>query len=481
MNIMKQLLFFLLLITQSFAKQPNIIFILTDDQGYGDIARHGHPLLDTPHLDALWDESVKFDNFYVSPSCSPTRAALMTGMHEFMSGVTHTIIPREHMSQEMTTLPTLLRDAGYKTGFVGKWHLGGGVGFSPNFRGFQWMSTNVGGPHQHFDVQMRRNGKLHQTAGYREDQFCNEGMEFIKEAGDNPFFLYLATYSPHAPYDAPADLVEKYAAKGVTDKQAKYLGMIENIDMNIGRLRQYLVDTGKAQDTILIAMNDNGITEGLDIYNANMRGCKCTAWQGGTRAFSLWNWPTHWEPALIKEELTAHLDVLPTLCQLAGVDLPESLLPQLEGKSLVPLLEGRKSPWHEKRILYHNVARWTSGYAQYHKNHNCGVRQGDYLLLRSSHCGQPGCRIKFSPCALLKLIEQGQKSAHYTEGNAQHHWGVSGPEWELYNVKSDPANQHNLAESHPDLVHTLSSSYNQWWEGMYDTMIARGGDATKAE
>ena len=162
--------------------QPNIIFILTDDQGYGDIGRHGHPYLDTPHMDSLHDASVRFDNFYVSPSCSPTRAALMTGMHEFRNGVTHTLIPREHLYQDVTILPQLLQSAGYTTGFIGKWHLGNSKGYIPADRGFDWCSTNVGGPRKHFDVEMIRNKKRFPTKGFREDVFFDEAMALARHS-----------------------------------------------------------------------------------------------------------------------------------------------------------------------------------------------------------------------------------------------------------------------------------------------------------
>ncbi|MDG1242536.1 MAG: sulfatase-like hydrolase/transferase, partial [Opitutae bacterium] len=245
--------------------QPNIIFILTDDQGYGDIARHGHPYLESPHMDQLHDESVRFDNFYVSPSCSPTRAALMTGMHEFRNGVTHTLIPREHLFKDAVTLPDLLKTAGYKTGWIGKWHLGNATDYFPADRGFDWCSTNVGGPRKHFDVEMVRNNKRFPTKGFREDAYFDEAMAFIDESGDQPFFLYLCTFSPHTPLDAPVDLIEKYKAMGLNDTHACYLAMIDNIDQNLGRLTAFLKERELEENTILIFMNDNGVTEGLDV------------------------------------------------------------------------------------------------------------------------------------------------------------------------------------------------------------------------
>lgn len=458
---------------------PNIIFILSDDQGYGDIGRHGHPLLSTPNLDKLWDESVRFDNFYVSPSCSPTRAALLTGKHEFLSGVTHTLKPREHLSTKSATLPQLLQDAGYATGFIGKWHLGGSKGYGPAYRGFQWCSSNTNGPSEHFDTTIVRNGEHFPTKGYREDRFFDEAELFIKEHKKQPFFLYLATYSPHAPYDAPADLVDKYKAMGVTESQAKYLGMIENIDQNVGRLRSFLISENLEKNTLLVYMNDNGITEGLDVYNANMRGSKCSIWEGGSRAMSLWHWSGNWKPRTVEKELTAHLDVLPTLLDVATITPTENLTSKLQGRSLLPLLEGDTSNWHQQRILFHSVARWTSGFAAAHKGVNTAVRKGDYLLLKSSKCTEKGCASKNGACRILDKIEKGATSSHYTAANAQYHWGISDANWSLYNVKTDPGNLTNIASKHPELVTELSEAYSIWWDETYPEMIANGGDKSE--
>lgn len=457
--------------------KPNILFILTDDQGYGDLGKHGHPLLKTPNLDRLHDESVRFDNFYVSPSCSPTRAALLTGMHEFRSGVTHTIQPREHLSQSATILPQLLKTAGYRSGFIGKWHLGNGKGFNPASRGFDWTSTNQKGPNKHFDPLMIRNGKREQRKGYREDVFFDEAMAFIDETKDQPFFCYLATYSPHTPLAAPEKSLANYKDK-VSEKHAAYLGMIENIDDNVGRILKFLKERDLEKNTIVVFMNDNGVTEGLDLYNAGMRGSKCTIWEGGSRAMSFWRLPGQW-PAHKVDKLTAHLDVLPTLCDYAGAKLPAELQQKLEGFSLRPLLESpTPEAWHDDRILYQHVARWPSGRAASHKHAMAGVRQGNHLLLRSHSCGNPDCHQAYSSqCVTLDLVGKGLRKITYTEDNAQFHWGVSAPDqWSLFDSKKDPACQHDLSAQIPDLVEKLSSAYDKWWNSTYPEMIAAGGD-----
>ncbi|MEX1048668.1 MAG: arylsulfatase [Akkermansiaceae bacterium] len=452
------------------------MFILTDDQGYGDLGAHGHPLLKTTHLDRLHDGSVRFSNCYVSPSCSPTRAALLTGMHEFRNGVTHTVIPRESLSKDAVLLPQLLRDAGYRTGFIGKWHLGNGVDHAPKVRGFDWTSTSQGGVHNHFNPDMIRNGKRLKREGYREDLFFDEAMSFIGESEDQPFFCYLATYSPHAPYAAPEDYVAPFRGK-VTDKQAAYLGMIANIDHNVGRLMKFLKERDLAENTIVIFMNDNGVTEGLDVFNAGMRGCKCTIWQGGTRAISFWHWPARWQPHQV-ENLTAHLDILPTLCELAGAKVPDTLRGKLDGFSMVPLLESTQAvAWQPDRLLFQHVARWPGGLAASHKHAMCAVRQGHHLLLRSNPCDDPACRPHQSQCTALLRVRAGIKQATYTATNAQFHWGVSPPgDWVLFDVKKDPECLHDLSASEADLAARLAAEYDRWWDKIYPEMISAGGD-----
>ena len=457
-------------------EKPNIIFILTDDQGYGDVARHGHPVLESPNMDQMYDESVRFDHFYVSPSCSPTRAALLTGMHEFRNGVTHTLEPREHLFKDAVTLPDLLKTAGYKTGWIGKWHLSYRPGYAPHQRGFDWTATNQEGPRDHFDVEIIRNNKRIPTKGFREDVYFDEAMTFIDEAGDQPFFLYLCTYSPHTPLDAPEDLIAKYTAKGLNQTHATYLAMVENIDQNLGRLNAFLKKRGLDENTIVIFMNDNGVTEGLDVYNAGMRGCKATVWQGGTRAMSFWKWPGTWTPKTV-DHLTAHLDVLPTLCELAGAEIPDKVQDDLEGFSLLPLLDG--DGWdHDNRYLFQNVGRWPSGTAASHKYAMCAVRKGDYLLVRSAECEDLVCEQYQSQCTTMRAVRNGLTTTTYAYGTAQEHWGVTAPgHWMLVDVKKDPGCKDDLSKLHPELVSELIAAYDTWWDDQYPVMIARGGDA----
>jgi arylsulfatase A-like enzyme len=462
-------------VAEASAAKPNIIFILTDDQGYGDLGRHGHPLLKTPHTDRLYDESVRFDNFYVSPSCSPTRAALLTGMHEFRNGVTHTIGPREHLYREAVLLPQLLKTAGYRTGHIGKWHLGWDSGYHPGDRGFDWTLTGA----KHFDPEIVLNNARVQRKGFREDIYFDEAMSFIEKTADQPFFLYLATYSPHAPLVAPEEFIEPFRGH-VSEEEATYLGMIANIDYNVGRLLAFLEERALDKKTIVIFMNDNGVTKGLDVYNAGMRGCKCTIWEGGSRAMSFWRWPGKWKPHQV-DNLTGHLDVLPTLCELAGAEVSADLQSELEGFSLVPLLEAEEpASWHDDRYLFQHVARWPSGMAKQHKYAMAGARQGNYLLARSRPCDDPECSpaVFGNQCNTLRMVEKGGVAANYTKKNAQFHWGVSPPgRWVLFDTKKDPACRNDLAADHPQRVQQMAAAYDRWWDDIYPVMVARGGEA----
>lgn len=456
--------------------KPNIILILTDDQGYGDLGRHGHPLLRTPNMDQLYDQSVRFDNFYVSPSCSPTRAALLTGMHEFRNGVTHTINPRVHLNRNATILPQLLKEAGYRTGFIGKWHLGGGEGYVPEDRGFDYCSESPGNL-KDYAIHTFRNGE--QREAFREDIYFDKAMSFMEEEEDMPFFCYLATYAPHTPLVAPERNVKPYR-DAVDEEAATYLGEVDNIDENLGFLLEFLKEKKLEENTILVFMNDNGETKGLDVFNAGMRGCKCTIWHGGSRAMSFWRWPGKWQPHT-DEHLTAHLDVLPTLCELAGAEIPDTLQAKLEGFSLLPLLENKEAvSWHEDRLLYQHVARWPAGLAASHKHAMCGIRQGNFLLIRSRPCDDPACREQLSQCTYLLTVMDGAKKITYTEENAQFHWGVTPSDgWALFDTKSDPGCLNNLALENEKLVSTLVAEYDQWWDEVYPEMIKHGGDNGK--
>src|SRR3954471_23287311 len=262
------------------AARPNVIIIMPDDIGYGDFACLGNPIVHTPSIDALWRESVRFTDFHVSPTCAPTRAALMTGRHEFKSGVTHTIYERERLSLQATTLAQVLKSAGYRTGIFGKWHLGDEPDRWPDKRGFDEMFIHGGGGigqtypgscgdapgNKYFDPAILHNGKFERTHGYCTDIFFRQALRWIDSVkGKKPFFCYIPTNAPHAPLQVRPEDEKRYAGKVKNPSTAKFFGMIANIDDNVGRLLEKLKEWGIERDTLVVFMNDNGGTGGVKV------------------------------------------------------------------------------------------------------------------------------------------------------------------------------------------------------------------------
>lgn len=416
------------------AQRPNIVFVLTDDQGYGDIACLGNPVVKTPNLDRLHGESVRFTDYHVSPTCSPTRCALMTGRHEFKSGVTHTILERERMSLKATTFAQVLQSAGYRTGIFGKWHLGDDEPHQPSRRGFdETFIHGCGGIGQdypgtcsdapgntYFNPTIRHNGKFERTQGYCTDVFFGQALRWIEERSKSPqpFFAYITPNAPHAPLMCPEEYQRMYSGMNLPEATQKYFGMVTNIDDNVGTLMNRLTDWGLEKNTILIFMTDNGGTGGVRVFNAGMRGAKGTAYQGGTRV------PAFFRQAGLKPgdrtQLAASVDIFPTLVELAGAKIPAGL--PIDGRSLVPLLKDEKSGWPD-RVVFTHVGRWPQGQAAAAKYTACRMRTARYSMVSA------GPRKK----------------------------------WELFDILADPGEKNDVAAQHPEVVQRLDAAYDQWW------------------
>jgi arylsulfatase A-like enzyme len=421
-------------------RRPNIVLILADDQGYGDVARHGNPVVKTPNLDRLHDESARFVDFRVSPTCSPTRASLMTGRHEFRSGVTHTVHERERLSLKATTIARVLKSAGYTTGIFGKWHLGDEEAYRPDRRGFdETFIHGAGGIGQsypgscgdapgnsYFNPAILHNGRFEKTNGYCTDVFFDRAASWINSVkGERPFFCYIATNAPHAPLHCPEKYVAMYS--GQPPDVARFFGMVTNIDDNLGRLLDRLKSSGLEQNTLVIFMNDNGGTVGTKIFNAGMRGQKVTPYRGGTRGMAFFRWPETIKPG-DRTAIAAHVDLFPTLSALAGAETPRGVT--LDGLSLLPVLEQSSAAW-PNRWLFTHVGRWPFGEAERAKYAGCSIRHGDYHLV--------------SPAAPGKLPLP-------TE-----------PKWELYDLRTDPGERKNLVAMKPEVVKEMSAAYDRWW------------------
>ena len=257
-----------------FGSKPNVILMITDDQGYGPIGKHGNPWIKTPNLDKLHGQSTRFERFLVSPTCSPTRAALMSGRHPMKNGITHTILERERMALSTVTLPQVLAGAGYVSGIFGKWHLGDEEPYQPHKRGFDEAFIHGAGGigqsfkcscadvpgNKYFDPTIRHNGSFVKTKGYCTDLFFTAGIGWIKKIKDTrkPFFAYITTNAPHGPFIAPPQNAKRFTDLGFSERDAGFYGMIENIDENMGRLMNKLDQWNLSKDTILIFMSDNG-------------------------------------------------------------------------------------------------------------------------------------------------------------------------------------------------------------------------------
>ncbi len=436
--------------------RPNIVLVITDDQGYGPLGRHDNPWIRTPHMDALHDHSVRFDRFMVSPTCAPTRSALMTGRHPMRNGITHTINERERLTLAATTLPQSLRTAGYRSAIFGKWHLGDEDEYQPGARGFDESFIHGAGgigqsypcscadapDNSYFDPVIRHNGKFVQTKGFCTDVFFDAAIDWIdvqRQTGD-PFFAYVATNAPHAPYFAPEPNRKRFADLGFDKNHAGFYGMVENIDENLGRLLASLESMKLFENTIVIFMSDNGMAgmagpplnqpigtaadgKPMIANNGGMKGLKGSVDEGGVRVPLFVRWDGKLEHNQTVDHVVAHIDILPTLVELAGATLPTN---QVEGRSLLPLLADPSGPWVD-RLLFDHKGRWPTG-----------AEPNDYQWVDFTVRGSQ-----------YRLVGED----------------------ELFDMDADPGQTKNCIDQHRDLAATMRQAYDQWWKTTRPLMI----------
>jgi len=441
-------------------KRPNIIVVITDDQGYGDLSCHGNPILKTPNLDAFHRQSVRFTDFNVSPTCAPTRAALMTGRHEFRNGVTHTIFERERLTTNAVTIAQVLKGAGYRTGIFGKWHLGDEPEYWPSRRGFDEMFIHGAGGigqtyagscgdapgNSYFDPVVLHNGRFVGTVGYCTDVFFNEATQWIEaqRASGEPFFAWIALNAPHAPLDCPPAYMNRYTnLTGGNTNAAKFFGMIANIDDNFGRLTAALREWKIETNTLVIFLTDNGGTVGVPIFNAGMRGGKATPFLGATRVPSFWRWPAGFAGDVDCDRLTAHLDVFSTLAEIAGAPLSDQTRRQVEGRSLLPLLRAPNAAWPDRTLVTH-VGRWEHGQAAESKFRNASIRNTRFQLV----------------------------SAVKPKDDATQ------PKWEMFDLQADRGQKTNVLNRFPDAARELATAYDRWWSEVQPWLVNENVRAT---
>lgn len=438
----------LVILGPAFSASPNVLLIVTDDQGYGDFSIHGNPHLQTPNVDKLGQSGVQFERFYVNSFCAPTRAALLTGRWPLRTGchgVTHN---REAMKPSEVTMAEALKGAGYRTACIGKWHNGEQYPFTPQGQGFDDVfGFNNGHWNNYFDATLLRGTTPEKTHGYISDVLTDEAMKFISANQAQPFFCYLAYNAPHSPYQVPDAYFDKFKAKGFDDTLSAFYGMCENMDDNVGRLLAHLDTLKLTENTIVLFLTDNGGTAGVKTYNAGMRGGKTSVHEGGSRVPLFMRWPAgKWQPHVVKP-IVSHIDLFPTLVDLCGVKAPAG--PKLDGVSLRLLLENADdAAWHERTLFTHNPIDETNKFPG-------AVRTQRYRLVRE---------IK-GP--------SGGSSAKANDGSAK--------SWQLYDMETDPGQKEDIAVDHPMVVKELSAQYDAWFkdissEGLQRYPLAVGYD-----
>ncbi len=432
-------------------QRPNVILVITDDQGYGDLGFTGNPHVKTPVIDALARESVRFNNFYVSPVCAPTRSSLMTGRYSLRTGMRDTYNGGAIMASNEVTIAEMLKQANYTTGAFGKWHLGDNYPSRPSDQGFDEsvihlsggmgqvgdITTYFKGDRSYFDPVLWHNNQQESYDGYCSDVFTDQAINFIEKNKETPFFCYLAFNAPHTPLQVPDSYYQKYKDIDPTagfgkdgrpfsemsekDKEdaRKVYAMVNNIDDNLGKLFKKLNALGLSENTLVIFMTDNGPQQTR--YVSGMRGRKGDVYNGGIRVPFYLKCPSLFKGNKDVETMTAHLDVLPTLSEICNVEMPKDRI--VDGKSLVPLINGQPVEWADRSLFFY----WSRRYPELYNN--------------------------------MAIQKEGYKLVGKTDYNA------TIEDFELYQLGKDPYEQTNVVKENKslaiDLKKELDKIYNE--------------------
>jgi arylsulfatase A len=391
-------------------KRPNVILILTDDQGWGDLGIHGNDRISTPSIDAMAGNGAHFEQFYVSPLCAPTRASLLTGRYNLRTGTSWVSKGLENMNPGEVTIAEIFQQQGYATGCFGKWHNGAHFPQHPNQQGFdEFIGFCAGHWNNYFSTILEHNGQPYPTNGYISDVLTDEAIKFIEKNKDREFFCYVPFNAPHGPFQVPDPYFDKYKTLGFSDKDAAVYGMCENIDENVGRIRKRVAELRILDNTIIIFMTDNGPNG--QRYNGGMRGIKGSIHEGGVRVPCLINWEEKISSKSIPE-IVGHIDILPTLVSLCNLDPPETL--PLDGLDISSLLleENNELP---KRLFY--TKKSTESIIP-----DGAVRSDQYRL----------------------VIEHGDTM--------------------LFDMKADPGQKYNISSREIETTAALVLAYNNWFQ-----------------
>ncbi|WP_435008150.1 arylsulfatase [Tundrisphaera lichenicola] len=421
--------------------RPNVLLIMSDDQGYGDLGFHGNPRIQTPRIDALARESARFKSFYVSPVCSPTRSSLMTGRYHMRTGVVDTYRGRSMMHPDEVTIAEMLAQGGYRTGIFGKWHLGDNAPLRSIDQGFQESLVHRGGGltqpsdwpgNTYFDPILSHNGKPEKTHGYCSDVYTNAAIRFIEADRSKPFFAYLAFNTPHTPLQVPEADLKPYLDAGaapnpkpgeVAEQTARVYGMVTNLDRNVGRILDQIERLGLTRETIVIFLSDNGPQQPRE--NAGLRGQKGSVFDGGIKSPCFIRWPGTLEPGRVVEPIAAHLDLAPTLLAASGVEKPPGVA--FDGRNLLPLLKGEKVDWPERTL-----------YFQWHR--------GDVPELHRAFAARSS-RFKLAqPLGTDPIPPTGPTP------------------YLLFDLLADPSEARDIADRHPEIVASMLRDYEAWFD-----------------
>ncbi|MAG93248.1 MAG: hypothetical protein CMJ48_05810 [Planctomycetaceae bacterium] len=415
----------------SAADKPNILFILTDDQGWWDVGHRGNKDIDTPVIDRLARDGVDFARFYAAPVCAPTRAGLMTGRYCFRTGLYNTRFGGDTLGLGEVTIAELLKDAGYRTGCFGKWHLGKYTPYQPHNRGFDEFLGHYHGHIDKYDYpdQIVHNGKPVEGRRYVTDLFTDAAIEFIETSNNQPWFCYVPFNAPHSPWvvgtshdgQARGDLlINKYLKRGLALREARIYAMIDIIDQNVGRLLKRLDDLKLAENTVVLFMTDNGGVS--KHFKAGLKSNKGSIYEGGVRVPLVVRWPGKFPAGGRVDAQCSHVDLAPTFCELAGVPLPDDR--KIDGKSLLPLLKAGKGERHHEYV-YHAWDRY--------------FPNPDNRWSISNQRWKLACQVRTGEQA--------------TENN-----------WRLYDLQNDLGETTNLINKHPEIARRLRTEFLRWFD-----------------
>lgn len=402
-------------------QRPNVIIVLSDDQGYGDFSCHGNPVLRTPALDKLYNESVRFSNFHVAPLCTPTRGQLMSGLDAMNNKASTVLTGRGLMRRDIQIMPEIFRDNGYLTGIFGKWHLGDVYPDRPMDRGFQksiWFKgwgllSETEFDNDYYATRYLDSLDIKYSDKYCSDLWVDEAIKWMDEIRDRqqPFFTYIAFNAPHGPFHAPKEEAALYRDKVDDEATASFLGMVSNIDKNMEKLDRWLIDRNLKHNTLVVYMNDNGGTGGVKVFNANMRGQKTSIYDGGHRAACFINWPAgkFGQPRSVDYASTIQ-DLLPTFIDLFGLKMKKEQ--SFDGRSLKQVLLQPNKQVGDRML----VVQYT-GKEKPEKYFSCVVWD-NWRLVREN---------------------------------------------ELYDVGQDPGQQKDVAADHPGVLKKMKDYYEKWW------------------